>query len=91
MILFLSQYHKELVLRIESLANLGFGIACVDLGDTNIKGGYSGRTCGGGGRRRQWRCPQRGEEIMCLPLSQHHSWQAHQGEGVLQLCVLLQR
>jgi hypothetical protein len=89
MILFLSQYHEELVMRIELLANLGFGITRVNLGNTNMVGGYCGHTCGGGGRRRWWLRPQQGEEIMGRLLSQRHSRQAHQGEGVLQLCVLL--
>ncbi len=34
-----SQYHEELVVRIESSTNLGFVIARVDLGDTDIDGG----------------------------------------------------
>jgi hypothetical protein len=40
MILFSSQYHEELVVRIELLANLGFGIAHVELYNTDMEGGY---------------------------------------------------
>jgi hypothetical protein len=75
---------------VRLLANLGFGIACFNLNNTNMDGGYCDRTCGGGGRRRRWHRPQQGEEIMGRLLSQRHSRRACQGEGVLQLCVLLQ-
>jgi tRNA/tmRNA/rRNA uracil-C5-methylase (TrmA/RlmC/RlmD family) len=49
----LPQYHEELVVRTESLTNLGFGIARVDLGNTSIDGGtaveYVEEGEGGGG------------------------------------------
>jgi hypothetical protein len=46
---------------VNLIGNLGFDIGRVDIGDTDIKGGYCGCTCGGGGRRRRWRRPQQGE------------------------------
>jgi tRNA/tmRNA/rRNA uracil-C5-methylase (TrmA/RlmC/RlmD family) len=46
------QYHKELVLRIESLTNLGFGIARVEL-DEDVDEGAVAREDGEGGGRAE--------------------------------------
>ncbi len=76
-------------MRIELLMNLGFGIACVDLGNNNIDGGttvaYVEEGEGGGG------CTITKEEkklwfVLCPNVMQYR-----QGKGILQLRFLLRR
>ncbi len=78
-------------MRIESLTNLGFGIARVDLCDNSIDGGttvaYMEEGEGGGGWRMHHH--QGGEEIMVRFLSQRHARSSGRGYIVTLLPTLM--